>query len=77
MVPGYASSPVGPKLSVKAVIDFKVDGRRLYILLQGHDAADFRDYAGVNANNSKCARVWDLFHDMQAFQNETVLRNPQ
>ena len=31
------------------------------------------DDAGVNNNNSKVpARLWDLYHDMQAFQNEAV-----
>ncbi len=64
---------VKAKDAAKAVIDFKVDGRQRYSLYQGHDAADFRDDAGVNNNNSKVpARLWDLYHDMQAFQNEAV-----
>jgi hypothetical protein len=64
---------VKAKEAARAVIDFKVDGRQRYSLYQGHDAADFRDDAGVNNNNSKVpARLWDLYHDMQAFQNEAV-----
>ncbi|KQS31249.1 RagB/SusD family nutrient uptake outer membrane protein [Dyadobacter sp. Leaf189] len=59
--------------AAKAVIDFKVDGRLRYSLYKGHDASDFRDDAGVNNNNSKVpARLWDLYHNMEAFQNEAV-----
>lgn len=61
------------KLAAKAVIDFKVEGRQRYSLYQGHDAADFRDDAGENNNNSKVpARLWDMYHNMEAFQNEAV-----
>lgn len=61
------------KAAAKAVIDFKVEGRQRYSLYQGHDAADFRDDAGVDNNNSKVpARLWDLYHNMEAFQNEAV-----
>ncbi|MEO6287136.1 MAG: RagB/SusD family nutrient uptake outer membrane protein [Dyadobacter sp.] len=61
------------KDAAKAVIDFKVDGRQRYSLYQGHDASDFRDDAGVDNNNSKVpARLWDLYHNMEAFQNEAV-----
>ncbi|MCE7071355.1 RagB/SusD family nutrient uptake outer membrane protein [Dyadobacter sp. CY327] len=61
------------KAAAKAVIDFKVEGRQRYSLYQGHDATDFRDDAGVNNNNSKVpARLWDLYHNMEAFQNEAV-----
>ncbi|MCF2487056.1 RagB/SusD family nutrient uptake outer membrane protein [Dyadobacter sp. CY347] len=61
------------KTAAKAVIDFKVEGRQRYSLYQGHDAADFRDDAGVDNNNSKVpARLWDLYHNMEAFQNEAV-----
>jgi hypothetical protein len=61
------------KDAAKAVIDFKVDGRQRYSLYQGHDASDFRDDAGVDNNNAKVpARLWDLYHNMEAFQNEAV-----
>ncbi|MCE7061133.1 RagB/SusD family nutrient uptake outer membrane protein [Dyadobacter sp. CY343] len=59
--------------AAKAVIDYKVDGRLRYSLYQGHDAADFRDDAGIDNNNSKVpARLWDMYHNMEAFQNEAV-----
>ncbi|QRR00745.1 RagB/SusD family nutrient uptake outer membrane protein [Dyadobacter sandarakinus] len=61
------------KIAAKAVIDFKVDGRQRYSLYQGHDASDFRDDAGVDNNNSKVpARLWDMYHSMEAFQNEAI-----
>ncbi|KAB7731795.1 RagB/SusD family nutrient uptake outer membrane protein [Rudanella paleaurantiibacter] len=59
--------------AAKAVLDFKADGIPRYSLYVGHDASDFKDDAGVNNNNSKVyARLWDLYHSMDAYQKEGV-----
>lgn len=59
--------------AAKAVLDYKADGAQRYSLYVGHDATDFKDDAGTNNNNSKVyARLWDLFHSMEAYQKEAV-----
>ena len=60
--------------AAKAVIDFKVDGgANRYRLYTGHDATDFKDDAGNNNNNGKVyARLWDLYHSMDAYTQESV-----
>ncbi len=59
--------------AAKAVIDFQADGAPRYSLYTGHDAADFKDDGGTNNNNSKVyARLWDMYHSMDAFQKEAV-----
>ncbi|NID10152.1 RagB/SusD family nutrient uptake outer membrane protein [Fibrivirga algicola] len=60
--------------AAKAVLDFKVDGAQpRYRLYTGHDATDFKDDAGTNNNNSKVpARLWDLYHSMDAYLQESV-----
>lgn len=61
------------KGAAKAVLDFEVEGEKRYRLYTTHDATDFRDDAGNNKNNSKVyARLWDLYFDMNAFQQEAV-----
>lgn len=61
------------KVAAKAVLDFNVDGAPRYSLYNGHDANDFKDDAGQNRNNSKVyARLWDMYYDMDAYQQEAV-----
>lgn len=61
------------KAAAKAVLDFNVDGAPRYSLYNGHDANDFKDDAGQNKNNSKVyARLWDMYYDMDAYQQEAV-----
>ncbi len=72
----YTSNPARwtqARDAAKAVLDFKADGGQRYSLYVGHDASDFKDDAGVNNNNSKVyARLWDLYHSMEAYQKEAV-----
>lgn len=59
--------------AAKAVLDFKVDGTPRYSLYLGHDATDFKDDAGRDNNNGKVyARLWDLYHSMDAYLKEAV-----
>lgn len=59
--------------AAKAVMEYKADGAQRFSLYTGHDASDFKDDAGTNNNNSKVyARLWDLYHNMEAFQKEAV-----
>lgn len=61
------------KVAAKAVLDFQVDGAPRYSLYHDHDANDFQDDAGNDKNNSKVyARLWDLYYDMDAYQQEAV-----
>lgn len=61
------------KAAAKAVLDFQVDGALRYSLYRDHDATDFENDAGVNNNNSKVyARLWDMYYDMDAYQQEAV-----
>lgn len=61
------------KAAAKAVLDFEVEGKKRFSLYTAHDGSDFRDDAGNNNNNSKVyARLWDMYFDMNAFQQEAV-----
>src|SRR5690606_30602597 len=47
--------------------------KKRFSLYMSHDDSDFRDDAGNNNNNSKVyARLWDMYFDMNAFQQEAV-----
>ncbi len=61
------------KTAAKAVIDFDVDGEQRYSLYRDHSETEFDDDAGNNNNNSKVyTRLWDLYYDMDAYQQEAV-----
>lgn len=61
------------KSAAKAVIDFKVNGESRYSLYEQYGANDFNDDGEQDRNNSKVySRLWDMYHDMRAFQTEAV-----
>ncbi|MCW3787950.1 RagB/SusD family nutrient uptake outer membrane protein [Plebeiibacterium sediminum] len=61
------------KVAAKNVIDFQVDGGKRYSLYVNHDNTEFDDDAGDNNNNSKVyTRLWDMYYDMDAYQEEAV-----
>lgn len=65
------------KVAAKAVIDLKKEtGAPRYSLYTKFTANDFNDSDGRNINNSTVySRLWQMYHDMESFQNEYVWFN--
>lgn len=61
------------KDAAAAVINFQVEGRTRYSLYERHDQTDFKDNNNQDLNNSTVyARLWDMYYDMNAFENEAI-----
>ena len=61
------------KVAAKAVIDCQANGKQRYSLYKKHDNTDFTNDAGEDTGNGKVyCRLWDMYYDMEAFQNESV-----
>ncbi len=61
------------KVAARRVLDFTVDGAPRYSLYQEYDNTHFEDDNGDNYNNSKVyTRLWEMYYDMDAFENEAV-----
>lgn len=61
------------KKAAKAVIDCQANGKPRYSLYKKYDNTDFSNDAGEDTGNSKIyRRLWDMYYDMEAFQNESV-----
>ncbi|WP_165043440.1 RagB/SusD family nutrient uptake outer membrane protein [Dysgonomonas sp. ZJ709] len=64
---------VSARDAAKAVLECQNDGKLRYKLYDTHSETDFNDDAGENKNESTVyARLWDMYYDMTAFQNEAV-----
>lgn len=61
------------KKAAKELMDFQVNGKPRYSLYKKHDNTDFSNDAGEDTGNSKIyCRLWDMYYDMESFQNESV-----
>lgn len=61
------------KTAAKAVMDFQVNGKLRFSIYKKHDNSDFTNDAGEDTGNSKVYhRLWDMYYDMDAFQNEAI-----
>lgn len=61
------------KTAAKAVMDFQVNGKIRFSIYKKHDNSDFTNDAGEDTGNSKVYhRLWDMYYDMDAFQNEAI-----
>lgn len=61
------------KVAAKAVIDCQAGGKPRYSLYKKYDNTDFSNDAGEDTGNSKIyRRLWDMYYDMESFQNESV-----
>lgn len=59
--------------AAKAVLDYEVGGYKRYSLYTKYTETDFDDPNGDNLNDSRVyKRLWDMFHDMDAFAGECV-----
>ncbi|GBU08465.1 membrane protein [Bacteroidales bacterium] len=64
---------IAAKDAAKNVLEFTVDGSPRYKLYEKYSALDFNDDAGQNYNKSTVhTRLWDMFYDMEAYQQEAV-----
>lgn len=59
--------------AAKAVIDLKNGNAPRYSLYQKYSDTDFGDSGGENSSNSTVyTRLWQMYYDMEAYQNEAV-----
>lgn len=59
--------------AAKAVLDYEVGGYKRYSLYEKYTDSDFKDPNGDNLNDSRVyRRLWEMFHDMDAFAGECV-----
>jgi len=61
------------RVAAKRVLDFQVNGGPRYNLYKEYGSNDFEDDAGQNNNNSKVyTRLWQMYYDMNAYEEEGV-----
>ncbi|WP_028296687.1 RagB/SusD family nutrient uptake outer membrane protein [Olivibacter sitiensis] len=59
--------------AAKALLDLQGDAGPRYSLYQRYGEQDFNDSGGQNTSNSTVyTRLWQMYYDMESFQNEAV-----